>query len=145
MKITIIFPHRLRQGPFADLVAHYFKLASRAVTPALEVTTLRERNGEAPLKLVERLQQDDAICLSERGEEVDSRWFARLLDDTRTNARPLTFLVGDAEGLPPRLEQVCRRQIRLSGTTLPHELALVILAEQLWRAVSILSGHPYHK
>ncbi len=145
MKATILFPHRLRNKAFARLVEEYLKLASRTLKVDLEITPYADRSGQVPPRLIERVRSQDAIFLSERGEEVTSPWFKQAFEEAGMTGRTLLFVIGAAEGLPPELEAACRRRICLSKLTLPHELALVVVAEQLWRAASMISGHPYHK
>ena len=85
------------------------------------------------------------VALDERGREFTSpafaRWLARRLDEGIDTA----FLVGGPDGLAPRLKDKAETIMRLSAMTLPHGLARVLLAEQLYRAVSILQNHPYHR
>ena len=58
---------------------------------------------------------------------------------------PVVFLIGGADGLDAALKKTCAAQLRLSSLTLPHGLARVLLAEQIYRALSIIGGHPYHR
>lgn len=85
------------------------------------------------------------VALDERGREFTSlalaRWLARRLDEGIDTA----FLVGGPDGLAPHLKENAETVMRLSAMTLPHGLARVLLAEQIYRAVSILRNHPYHR
>lgn len=127
------------------MVEDYLQLASRTLRVELETMAYQDRSGKVPPKLLERVSSQDSIFLSERGKEVTSHWFKRSFEEAGMSGRPLLFVVGDASGLPPALEQACSRKICLSKLTMPHELALVILTEQCWRAASMIAGHPYHK
>lgn len=79
------------------------------------------------------------VALDERGEDLTTAQFARLL------SRETAFLIGGADGLPTEIRQGAERVVRLSSLTLPHALAQVVLLEQLYRAATLLTGHPYHR
>jgi len=79
------------------------------------------------------------IVLDEKGQSMTTEQFAALL---RAQA---SFLVGGADGLPDELKKDARLVLRVSSFTLPHALAQVVLLEQLYRAATILTGHPYHR
>ncbi len=85
------------------------------------------------------------IALDERGKDLSSCGLAVQLEAWMQERGPLVFLIGGADGLDPALKKTALMQLRLSGMTLPHGLARVLLAEQLYRALSILGGHPYHR
>jgi 23S rRNA (pseudouridine1915-N3)-methyltransferase len=90
------------------------------------------------------------ILLDPAGKRLDSAQFARLISASEQGARDLVFLVGGAEGLPAAWrEQASGKKsgllLSLSELTLPHELARVVLAEQIYRAFTVLRGHPYSK
>lgn len=84
------------------------------------------------------------VALDERGREFTTADFARWLDGRRAEGDDLAFIVGGADGLAAELKSSATL-IRLSALTLPHGLARVVLAEQLYRASSLLAGHPYHR
>lgn len=86
-----------------------------------------------------------AIALDERGKDLGTTTLARELGKWMQEAAPVVFLIGGPDGLDAALKQTCGMQLRLSSLTLPHGLARVLLAEQLYRALSILGGHPYHR
>lgn len=87
----------------------------------------------------------ERIALDERGREFTTREFAAWLERKLDGGRDLAFLIGGPDGLAARLKAGATMQTRLSGMTLPHGLARVLLAEQLYRAVSIMQHHPYHR
>jgi 23S rRNA (pseudouridine1915-N3)-methyltransferase len=91
------------------------------------------------------LPDDYVVVLDERGEEFDSVRFARWLGQRIEDARRLVFVVGGAEGLSPELRSGASLQLRLSALTLQHDLALLLLSEQIYRAYTILAGRPYHR
>jgi 23S rRNA (pseudouridine1915-N3)-methyltransferase len=79
------------------------------------------------------------VALDERGKDYTTKQFAALLD------QPTTFVIGGADGLDPALRKEAALLLRLSALTLPHALAQVVLCEQIYRAATLLTGHPYHR
>jgi 23S rRNA (pseudouridine1915-N3)-methyltransferase len=125
---------RLRP-PYLDDVAHYRRLISRYVR--LEELELRDSDQVAP-----RLPQRAFVSLlADGGQSYDSAGFSRFLEERRRLALDLVFVIGGAFGLQlPRAEH----RLSLGPMTLPHQLARVVLLEQLYRAHKILAGEPYH-
>ena len=85
------------------------------------------------------------VALDERGKEFTTEAFAKWMERTTGEGRDVAFMIGGADGLTPELRKSADLTLRLSAFTLPHALARVVLAEQLYRAVSIMQGHPYHR
>ena len=85
------------------------------------------------------------VALDERGRDVTSVELARSIDQWRSDGDDVTFLIGGPDGLDAALKAEATMRIRLSSLTLPHGLARVLLAEQLYRAWSITQNHPYHR
>ncbi len=88
------------------------------------------------------------IALDERGETLDTQALAQRLGQWQTGhdgGADIAFLIGGPDGLDPALKQGAHEKLRLSALTLPHGLARVVLAEALYRAHSLRSGHPYHR
>jgi 23S rRNA (pseudouridine1915-N3)-methyltransferase len=85
------------------------------------------------------------IALDERGREFSSQQLARWLQAKLSEGRDAAFLIGGADGLAPAVRSGAELELRLSAMTLPHGLARVLLAEQLYRAAAILGNHPYHR
>ncbi len=134
MRITVIAVGRLR-APYADDVAHYTKLLGRYAR--LEQIELRD--GE---RVGARLAERDFVSLlASEGNSYDSHGFARFIGERRTSGRDLAFVIGGAHGLA--LERADHR-LSLGALTLPHQLARVVLLEQLYRAHKIIAGEPYH-
>jgi 23S rRNA (pseudouridine1915-N3)-methyltransferase len=79
------------------------------------------------------------VALDERGKDLTTKQFAALLKE------PTTFVIGGADGLDSALKKEASLLLRLSALTLPHALAQVVLCEQLYRAATLLTGHPYHR
>jgi 23S rRNA (pseudouridine1915-N3)-methyltransferase len=121
--------------PFADDVQHYQKLL--AGHTRLELVEVREDDQVA------RRLPDRAFVslLHSEGEQPDSVAFSRFLEDRRQSGRDLAFVIGGPFGL--QLDQVDHR-LSLGRITLPHQLARVVLLEQLYRAHKILAREPYH-
>jgi len=82
-----------------------------------------------------------AVALDPRGEALDTAGFARVL----AGSEKLDLLIGGADGLPAVAKAACARQVSLSALTLSHEVALVVLLEQVYRAETLAAGHPYHR
>lgn len=134
MRVLVIAVGRLR-APYADDVGHYAKLLGRYVR--LEQIELRSHE-----RLPGRLDERDFVSLlASDGEAYDSLGFARFLEQRRASGRDLTFVIGGAHGLA--LERANHR-LSLGPLTLPHQLARVVLLEQLYRANRIIAGEPYH-
>jgi 23S rRNA (pseudouridine1915-N3)-methyltransferase len=131
---VVVAVGRLR-APFADDVEHYAKLLRRHAR--LELVEVREDEA------VERRLPDRAYValLAVDGRQIDSAGLSRFLEERRQSGRDLCFVVGGAYGL-----ELARAEHRLSlgPMTLPHQLARVVLLEQLYRAHKILAGEPYH-
>ena len=79
------------------------------------------------------------VALDERGKDLTTRQFAALLGE------PTAFVIGGADGLDAAIKREAALLLRLSSLTLPHALAQVVLCEQLYRAATLLTGHPYHR
>lgn len=86
-----------------------------------------------------------SVALDERGREVTTPALARLLGGWLAGGRDVGFLIGGPDGLDPALRSRADLLLRLSSLTLPHALVRVLLAEQLYRALSLLDNHPYHR
>lgn len=85
------------------------------------------------------------VVLDERGEAPTTRQLAERLAKWMDDGRDVAFIIGGPDGLDARLKQTADDSLRLSSLTLPHALVRVLLAEALYRAVSVLKGHPYHR
>lgn len=87
----------------------------------------------------------ERIALDERGRDLTTRELASWLDKKQENGRDIALMIGGPDGLAQRIKEGAAQQLRLSRMTLPHGLARVLLAEQLYRAISLLQNHPYHR
>ena len=134
MRILVVAVGRLRP-PFSDDVQHYQKLLARHVK--LELIEVREDDHVS-----RRIPERAFVSLLDRdGEELDSLQFSRFLEERRRSALDLCFVVGGPFGLA--FDDVQHR-MSLGRITLPHQLARVVLLEQLYRGHKILAGEPYH-
>ncbi len=134
MRIVVVAVGRLRP-PFTDDVLHYEKLL--AGHTRLELIEVREDE-----KVLRRLPDRAFVSLLHRdGDKPDSPAFAAFLEERRRSGRDLCFVIGGPFGLD--LEQVDHR-LSLGEITLPHQLARVVLLEQLYRGHKILAREPYH-
>lgn len=89
--------------------------------------------------------QAHCIALDERGQDLSTVKLSQRLQDWRDHHKDIAILIGGPDGLDAELKKSCREMLRLSSLTLPHPMVRVLLAEQLYRAWTILSGHPYHR
>ena len=134
MRIVVVAVGRLRP-PFVDDVSHYQKLIGRHAR--VELIEVREDE-----QLRRRLPERAFVSLLHRdGEELDSIEFSQFLEQRRQSGRDLCFVIGGPFGL--ELDGV-DHQLSLGRLTLPHQLARVVLLEQLYRGHKILAGEPYH-
>lgn len=85
------------------------------------------------------------IALDERGKDIDTMELSRGLEQWRGAGQDVVFLIGGPDGLDATLKQGCQSRLRLSSLTLPHPMVRIVLAEQLYRAWAIMTGHPYHR
>jgi 23S rRNA (pseudouridine1915-N3)-methyltransferase len=88
---------------------------------------------------------DRIVVLDERGEDLTTMQLAQRLEGWMRDGRDTAFLIGGADGLDEELKQRADDTIRLSSLTLPHAMARLILCEQLYRAISVIKNHPYHR
>ena len=93
----------------------------------------------------EAIKGSRVIALDERGKDQTTQNLATQLAGWRQEGFDITFLIGGADGLDPSLKESAQAMWRLSSLTLPHAMARVLLVEQLYRAWTILQGHPYHR
>jgi 23S rRNA (pseudouridine1915-N3)-methyltransferase len=134
VKYTVVAVGRMR-APFADDLAHYAKMLSGHA----KVDVVEVRDGDA----VDRRIPARAyrVLLDSRGRAYDSVAFARWLEARRQAGRDVCFVIGGADGV--ELDP-CDERLSFGPMTFPHQLARVMLVEQLYRAHKILAGEPYH-
>jgi 23S rRNA (pseudouridine1915-N3)-methyltransferase len=159
VRISIAAIGRLKAGGERDLCDRYLKRAQaagrQAGIGAVEEIELPEsvRGGksekqreEAAALIGKAGAEATLIALDETGKTMDSRAFAKMIAAYRDDGvRHILFAIGGAEGHGPQIDERAARKLSLGPMTLPHGLARVVLAEQIYRAITILTGHPYHR
>jgi 23S rRNA (pseudouridine1915-N3)-methyltransferase len=136
--LHIVARGKIGRSPEADLVDRYLQ---RIAWPT-KVSELPDRGGRMP----EPASNSVAIVLDERGKALSSTAFARLLEGWRDNGkREARFLIGAADGHPDDVRESADLLLSFGPATWPHLMVRAMLAEQLFRAVSILANHPYHR
>jgi 23S rRNA (pseudouridine1915-N3)-methyltransferase len=159
MRLLIAAVGRLKAGPERELLARYIDRAnasgkSLALAPldVIEVpesaaqTAAKRKSDEAKSLLAAVPAGAKLIALDERGKSVSSEDFAKKLARLRDDGAACTALViGGADGIDDTLRKKAELTIAYGSATFPHQIVRILLAEQIYRAVTILSGHPYHR
>ncbi len=132
--------YSLRSAPFSKLEA--VEVAAEPITGTATAGRSMEEEGA---RLLARLKPDDAvIALDRQGQSLSSEKFAALIADLGGSGRRLVFVVGGAAGLAEKVIARAERRISLSAMTFTHEMARVLLLEQIYRVETILAGKKYH-
>lgn len=154
MKLGLLAVGQIRgthEAPLYDDYATRIQKAGRGIGfDGLHLTELKEqaKATKTQAAMAAHLDRHDGlvVMLDEGGENWSSRQLADRLSDWRdTNRGTALFVIGPADGLDTQLKKRGDVTLSLGAMTWPHMLARVLLAEQLWRAISIMSGHPYHR
>ena len=132
---------------YAKRMPHEFRLMLQEIRPELrtssksieQIKEIEANRIEAALPSTSQL-----LVLDEHGKDMTTAALAKLITQLQEQGRPIAFVVGGADGLHERIKNK-GKLLRLSSMTLPHGLVRVLLAEQLYRAWSILANHPYHR
>lgn len=139
-KIQLIVVGKIKKPWLEEGLAMY-----RKRLPELTITEIKdstpEKEGDQALSLLKSHQY--LVILTEEGKLYRSVEFAQFL--TNADSNRLVFFIGSAEGISPQLKQQASLQLSLSPLTFPHEVARLLLVEQLYRAKTILQGSQYHK
>jgi len=159
MHLVLISIGKLKQGPERELAERYRdrfddigrKLGFRGLaiheipeSRARDATTRIAEEGAAISALIP--EKAVIVALDERGSSVDSPTFARQLGRWRDEQVGHTiFVIGGADGLSPELRRRAKLSIAFGAATWPHQMVRVMVLEQIYRAATILSGHPYHR
>jgi 23S rRNA (pseudouridine1915-N3)-methyltransferase len=139
VKIVVLAVGKLRDRSFAALCDDYIARARRHL--GVEVVEVEDDAALAR----KWPAQGETIALEVGGEAWTTERFTRHLDDRMVRGtRGLTFAIGGADGLPAALVARATRRLSLSAMTLPHRMARLVLLEQIYRALSIIRGEPYH-
>lgn len=159
MRALILAVGRLKKGPETDLVQRYLKRAAQAGRQIglrdIEIIEIKEsRASDAGKRLIEESialrglipERAAIILLDERGESLGSAAFADRLRQWRDGGAPAAvFVIGGPDGLADQLREAAALKLAFGSATWPHQLVRAMLLEQIYRAVTILSGHPYHR
>ncbi len=159
MRITLFAVGRLKAGPEKELAGRYldrFVKSGPAVglefAKTVEVAESRASNPETRKReeaaMIEKALPEGSllVLLDERGKALDSQALAGQIGQWRDGGkRDLMLAIGGADGLDPALYQRADLVLNLGKLTWPHQIVRILIAEQLYRAVTILSGHPYHR
>ena len=159
MRVGLVAIGRMKQGPERELVARYLDRAiasGKALgLTGFAVSELNEsRASSAASRKTEEAKAIGAqlpagglvIALDERGKTLGSDDFAKRIARWRDDGKSaLSFVIGGADGLDPSFVKAADLTLSFSPLTWPHQLVRIMLAEQLYRATTILSGHPYHR
>jgi 23S rRNA (pseudouridine1915-N3)-methyltransferase len=146
VKIKIAWIGKTKEPAIAALTEEYLKRIARYAP--VEGVTLRDEPALLQLcgaKGVQGGAKSTLVLMDSRGKEFSSEQFAKFLGDYQDrNPLPLVFAVGGADGFTAEARAAAQHIISLGKMTLAHELARVVLLEQVYRAFTILKGHPYH-
>lgn len=159
MRVMLLAIGRMKKGPETELVQRYLKRAEQTGRQiglrGIEVVEIREsRANDAGKRMIEEsialanIIPDAAvtIMLDERGESLDSTAFADHLRKWRDGGVPAAvFIIGGPDGLAQSLQDKARLRLAFGAATWPHQMVRIMLLEQVYRAITILSGHPYHR
>ena len=159
MRVGIVAIGRMKQGPERELVARYLEraigvgkslgLTSFAVSEINEsrAASAAARKTEEAKAIAAQLPDSSlVVALDERGKTLGSDDFARRIGRWRDDGKAaLNFVIGGADGLDPAFVGKADLMLSFSPLTWPHQLVRIMLCEQLYRATTILSGHPYHR
>lgn len=137
MKITVLAVGRIRP-PFTEAEAHYLKLTR----PRARVEVVEVKDDAALIRRAD--PRSRLVALEAGGRMMNSEGWASWLDRRRHEGRDVTFLVGGPAGLPPELAARAEESLSLGDHTMAHQLARIVLLEQLFRAGKIIAGEPYH-
>src|SRR5208283_1700407 len=142
MRIRLLMLGRTRRPEMCRVLEDYLKRIGR-VNP-IEVTEVRD--GLAAVNNLDADKAALAVLLDAGGKVMNSEVFANWIGEQRDRGtRRIVFVCGDADGFPEVVRERVKAKVSLSGMTFSHELARVMLAEQIYRAFAILSGSPYPK
>lgn len=159
MRITLIAVGRLKTGPEKELAARYLDRLAKTggacgldFARVVELTESRAGNSETrkreeAAQILKSVPEGALLmALDERGKALSSQDFAALLGERRDSGhRDLAIVIGGADGLDEALRDRADLCINLGRLTWPHQIVRILIAEQLYRCVTILTGHPYHR
>ena len=140
MKIRLMTVGKIKPGPQQTIASEYIERLGHYLP--LEFVTVKSEED-----ILKRLSPDDfLIVCGERGQEMISTEFAEFIEERQIRStKYLTFVIGPAQGLSEHVKLKADLKLSLSRFTMQHDLAILVLLEQLYRACTIIRGEPYHK
>ena len=145
MRLKLYTCGKLKESPLLALVKDYQKRIT-APLEIVEIETRGKKTEDVNKKLLQAVEKSPVLfVLDERGEQLSSEVFAGLLQRYAQQGLECGFVIGEADGLPAEIRAKASYLIAFGKATWPHMLVRVMLLEQLYRAESILKGHPYHR
>lgn len=151
--ITLLAPGPLKYPFVKEGIDYYLRGISKWIKVSAKFPKVKSSfsSKETRLKAEEEVllknvsEKAFVILLDERGERVSTKELSELLEKLLETQREIIFIVGGPEGVSEAVKKRAQMILRLSDLTLNHEIALLVLAEALYRALSLLKGHPYHR
>jgi len=158
MRIVVAAVGRLKRGPEVELAERYRERSVKSgrgiglrSLDIIEIAESRARDAqrrmlEESIALANIIPERAAtVLLDPRGETLDSPAFAKRLRGWNDGGRDVAFVIGGPDGLAPTLSESAMLHLAFGALTWPHQLVRIMLLEQIYRATTILSGHPYHR
>ena len=139
MKIKLIFLGKKKNNNLNDLIEKYFSRIKREISLELVYNSSFNKKNNLVFSA-----DDFVVLLDEYGEELDSKSFAKKLKNIMLSFKKIFIIVGNSYGFPKHLHNRSNITISLSKLTFPHEIARLVIIEQLYRALTIIKNHPYH-
>lgn len=156
IKIRIVAVGKVKEKYFSEAIAEYSKRLSRYCE--FSITEAKEENYDkvtpsaigkilsAEGERIEKSIKGSPVCLAIEGKKMTSEEFASFIKSkTDRGEGEITFIIGGSYGIDERIKNLCKDKISFSSMTFPHTLARVMLAEQIYRAFTIIAGAEYHK
>jgi len=158
MRIVVAAVGRLKRGPEVELAERYRERAVKSGRGiglrSLEIIEIAEsRARDAQRRMLEESialaniipERAATVLLDPRGEALDSNSFVKRLRGWNDGGRDAAFVIGGPDGLAPTLSESATLHLAFGALTWPHQLVRVMLLEQIYRAITMMSGHPYHR
>jgi 23S rRNA (pseudouridine1915-N3)-methyltransferase len=156
VKLSLVAVGRLKAGPERELAERYRARAEalgRTLGVAVEIAELpesrarreSERVAEEAEAILRRAGAAALVLFDERGRSLTSEAFADNVDGWREAGRPVALVVGGPDGVAPSLRDKAELVLSFGALSLPHQLVRVLVLEQVYRSLTILAGHPYHR
>jgi 23S rRNA (pseudouridine1915-N3)-methyltransferase len=158
MRIIVAAVGRLKRGPESELAERYRERAAKSgrgiglrSLDIIEISESRARDAqrrmlEESIALANIIPERAAVVLLDpSGEALDSNGFVKRLRGWNDGGRDAAFVIGGPDGLAPTLSEKADLHLAFGALTWPHQLVRVMLLEQIYRAITIMSGHPYHR